>query len=183
MSESSETNNTLCTTTTVQVSGPDLIMTAVTPNASTVNQGATLSVTDTTQNQGLLATGVTMKVGYHLSVNTTYGDGDDVAITTTRSVSSLAAGASSTATTSLTIPATTPPGTYHVCAMSDSALQVTESNESNNTLCSTGTVTVPPVDLIMSAVSTTASTLAAGSNFTLSNTANGPRLRSSPVLE
>jgi subtilase family serine protease len=171
VSESDESNNSLCTTTTVQVSGPDLIMTSVTPNASTVNQGAMLSVTDTTQNQGGVPSGATIKIGYRLSVNTTYGDGDDVAITTTRSVTTLAAGASSTATTSLAIPATTPPATYHVCAMTDSLAQVAESNETNNTLCSTGTVTVPPVDLIMSAASTTATTLAAGANFTLSNTA------------
>ena len=171
ISESNESNNSLCTGTTIQVSGPDLIMTAVTPNASTVNQGATLSVTDTTQNQGLLPTGVTSRIAYRLSVNTTYGDGDDIAITTTRSVASLAAGAFSTATTSLAIPATTPPATYHVCAMTDSLAQVAESNETNNTLCSTGTVTVPPADLIMSAASTTAGTLAAGANFTLSNTA------------
>ena len=169
VSESNETNNSLCTSTTVQVARPDVIMTAVTPNAGTVNQGATLSVTDTVKNQGPLATGVSMRVGYHLSTNTTYGDGDDVAITTTRTVTSLAAGASSTVTTNLTIPATTPPGTYYVCAMGDTLNQVVESDETNNTLCSSVTVSVPPPDLVMSAASTTATTVNKGANFTLSN--------------
>ena len=170
VAESNETNNGLCTGTTINVSGPDLVMTAVTPNAGTVNQGATLSVTNTVQNQGLLSASV-FKIAYHLSLNPTYGDGDDVTIITTRSVTSLAAGASNTATTSLAIPATTPPGTYYVCAMADSLGQVTEVNESNNTLCSAVTVSVPPPDLIMSASSTTATTVAKGANFTLSNSA------------
>jgi subtilase family serine protease len=169
VSESDEGNNSLCTGTTVQISGPDLIMSAVTPGSGTVNQGATLSVTNTAQNLGLIAAGG-FKIAFRLSLNTTYGDGDDVAITATRSVTSLAAGASSTATTSLTIPAATAPGTYHVCAMADSVAQVTESNEANNTLCD-GTVTVPEPDLIISAASTTATTVAAGANFTLSNSA------------
>jgi subtilase family serine protease len=170
MPESDETNNTLCTGTTIQVSGPDLVMTAVTPNAATVNQGKTLSVTNSAKNQGLLSAGAS-KVGYRLSLNTTYGDGDDVVIATTRTITSLAAGATSSATTSLAIPSTTPPGDYYVCAMADSLLQVAELDEANNVLCSAGTVSVPPPDLIMSAVSTTASTVAVGASFTLSNTA------------
>jgi subtilase family serine protease len=169
VAESNETNNSLCTSTTIQVTRPDLIMTEVTPNAGTVNQGATLSVTNAVQNQGLLTTGVSFRVGFHLSTNTTYGDGDDIAITTTRSVTALAAGASSSVTTSLTIPATTLPGTYYVCAMADSLNGVVETDETNNTLCSSGTVSVPPADLIMSAASTTATTVAAGANFSLSN--------------
>jgi len=170
VAESNETNNSLCTGTPIQVSGPDLVMTAVTPNASTVNQGAMLSVTNTAQNQGLLPAGA-FRIAYRLSLNTTYGDGDDVAITTTRSVTSLAAGAFSTATTSLAVPATTPPGNYYVCAMADSLAAVTELDETNNTLCSAVTVSVPPPDLTMTVTSTTATTVAAGANFTLSNTA------------
>jgi len=168
VSESNETNNSLCTGTAIQVSGPDLIMTAVTPNAASVNQGKTLSVTNSAKNQGLLSAGAS---GYSLSLDATYGGGDDVAITTTRTITSLAAGATSSATTSLAIPSTTPPGDYHVCAMADSLLQVAELDEANNALCSAGTVSVPPPDLIMSAVTTTATTVAAGNNFTLSNTA------------
>jgi subtilase family serine protease len=62
-------------------------------------------------------------------------------------VTSLAAGASSTGTTSLTIPTSTPSGTYYVCSIADSLNQVAELNEGNNTLCSDGAaitqVTIP----------------------------------------
>ena len=170
VTESNETNNSLCTASQIQVSVPDLILTAVTPSVSTANQNASFSVTSAVKNQGLLAAGA-FKIAFSLSQNTTYGDGDDVAITAVRSVSSLAAGASSSATTTVTVPATTPPGTYYVCAMADSLGAVSELDETNNTLCSATTVTVPPPDLIMTATTMTTATLAAGSNFTLSNTA------------
>ena len=51
--------------------------------------------------------------------------------------------ASSRGTTTLTLPGSTPVGTYYVCTLADSLSQVTESNEGNNTLCSGATVTVP----------------------------------------
>lgn len=170
VTEGDETNNTLCTATTIQVTLPDLIMTDVTPNTVTVNAGATLSVTDTVMNQGLVSTGVSFTVGYHLSPTSSYDDPAAVVITTTRSVTTLAAGASNTATTNLTILSTTPAGTYYVCAKADSGSTVIETNENNNTLCSSIQVTVPPPDLIISAISTSATTVAKGANFSLSNT-------------
>jgi subtilase family serine protease len=142
VSEINENNNTLCTTSTIQVTKPDLVISAVTPNATTVNAGSTLSVTDTSGNQGLVASG-SFVIAFHLSLNSIYGDGDDVVITTTRTVASLAAGASNSATTSLLIPATTLAGVYNVCAKADSAGTVSETDETNNTLCSTLQVTVP----------------------------------------
>jgi subtilase family serine protease len=145
-------------------------MSAVTPNATTVAAGKALSVANTAKNQGLLAAG-SFAVAYHLSTNTIYGDADDVVVSTTRTVSSLAAGASSAATTSLIIPAATPAGTYYVCANADSANAVIESSEVNNTLCSTTTVTVLKPDLIMSALSTTATSVNRGSTFRVANTA------------
>jgi len=142
-----ENNNALCTASTVQVTLSDLIMTQVSPNAATAMKGGTLSVTNTVKNQGPVSTGTSFRIGFRLSVNTTFGDSDDVVITTIRSVSALAAGASSTATTSLSIPSSTPSGTYYVCAKADSAGTVAETDENNNTLCSDGApipqVTVP----------------------------------------
>jgi alpha-tubulin suppressor-like RCC1 family protein/subtilase family serine protease len=162
VTESDETNNSLCTASTIQITLSDLIMTTVTPNAPTVNQGGTLSVTDTVQNQGAVATPIGFRVGFHLSVNNVYGDGDDVAITTSRVVAALGAGVSSTGTTGLLIPSSTPPGDYYVCAMADSQAQVAEADEGNNILCSTAQVTVPPPDLIVSALTTTTTTANAG---------------------
>jgi len=146
---------------------PDLIMSAVTPNASTANQGGTLSVTNTASNQGT-ASGL-FRIAFHLSTNTTYGDGDDVLITTIRTVTSLGEGASSTATTNLSIPSTAPGGTYHVCAMADSLGQVSESNETNNSLCSPGTITLPQADLVITAVSTSTSAVLPGQPISVVN--------------
>ncbi|HUJ79442.1 MAG TPA: CARDB domain-containing protein, partial [Nitrospiria bacterium] len=171
LAESNVDNNALCSTVTIQVTQPDLVMTAVTPNSGSYVAGSTLSVTDTMQNQGGAPTTVSSTVGYSLSTNTTYGDGDDIAITTTRVVGPLGAGASSTATTNLLIPASTPSGTYYVCAKADSGSAVNESNETNNSLCSTVTVSPGSADLIISAASTTATAAAPGGKVTLSNSA------------
>jgi len=172
LSESNADNNTLCSSSTVQVTKPDLVMTAVSPNAGSVAPGGALSVTDSVQNQGGAPSSGSFLIAYSLSPNSIFGDSDDLAITTTRAVGPLAPGATSTATTNLAMPSTIPPNTYHVCAMADSTNVINEGvNENNNTLCSTATISVSTPDLIMSAVSTTATGAAPGGNFTLSNTA------------
>jgi subtilase family serine protease len=176
VSETNETNNTRCTAATIQVVNSDLITTAVTPNASTLSATATLSVTNSVKNQSVAAVPVAFKVGFVLSPTASYTDPGAVASTTTRSVSTLAAGATSTATTTVTFPNTTPPGNYYVCVKADSANAVTEADETNNTLCSAGTVTVPTADLIMSAVSMTAAAVSPGGNISLSNTAKNQGL-------
>jgi cysteine-rich repeat protein len=169
VSETVENNNSLCTTTSIQVTRADLIVTQAEPGASSVNVGAVLPIANTVQNQGLLSAAAS-KVAFRLSANTIYGDSDDVVISDTRSVGSLAAGAGSAATTSITIASTMPPGTYYVCARADSAGVVAEADENNNNLCSAGRVTIPPVDLTMSAASTTITSVRRGFSFSLSNT-------------
>jgi alpha-tubulin suppressor-like RCC1 family protein len=145
---------------------PDLIVTKVTPNSSTVYQGGSLSVTDTVMNQGLSSTGVGFNIRYYLHSTV----GVNVAIATVRSVAALAAGASSTATANLAIPATTPPNSYYLCAKADSGSAVLETNESNNTLCSSTLVTVPRPDLVITALTTAATSVPAGGSFVLSDT-------------
>jgi subtilase family serine protease len=173
--EGDEGNNSLCTPTQIQVTRPDLLMTAVTPNAATVSTTATLSVTNTVKNQGTVSAG-SFTIAFKLSLIASYTDPGAIAITTTRTVSSLAAGVSNTATTTLAIPKTTPPNNYYVCANADSANTVVELDEGNNTLCSPGTVTVPPADLIISAVSTTTTAIAPGKTLSLSNSAKNQGL-------
>jgi subtilase family serine protease len=165
VTEGNEKNNSSCIGGTIHVTQADLIMTDVTPNAATVNQGATISVTDTVKNQGFLSTGVGFKIGYYLHPTV----GADVAISTTRSVAALAAGASSSGTTNLTVPATTPANSYSVCAKADSGSVVVETNENNNTLCSTATFAVPAADLVVTVLSTTATTVKAGATAALTN--------------
>ena len=171
-SESSEANNTLAgasmpVTIPIQVTRADLIMTSVIPG---IMSGSTLPLTNTVKNIGTAATTASFTITYRLSLNTIYGDADDVVVATTRSVVSLAAGASNMATTSLTIPATTKTGNYYVCAKADATNTNIEANENNNTRCSTTTIAVPPPDLVMSALSTTATTVAKGASFLLANT-------------
>jgi hypothetical protein len=120
---------------------PDLVMTQVSFTASSVKRGKTLSVTNVVQNQGNATAGGST-AGFRLSTDIVYGNADDVVISTTRSVGSLAPGATSTATTKLTIPNTTPVGSYYVCSMADVLYGVTESNETNNTRCSGNRVNV-----------------------------------------
>ena len=152
---------------------PDLLMTNVTPNSASVNAGASLSVTDTVENQNPESSDA-FAINYRLSANSTFGDSDDVVIGTNRSLSGLGGGASNTATTSLIIPATATPGTYYLCAKADLANKVSESNEDNNTLCSTGTITVGALpalpDLVVSKVSTGATTAKAGASILVTNT-------------
>src|SRR5262249_12677104 len=62
----------------------------------------------------------------------------------TRPLPALAAGATSTLATSLTVPAALPaPASYHVVGVLDAASQQTELDESNNTL-STSSIAVTP---------------------------------------
>jgi cysteine-rich repeat protein len=172
ISEIDETNNGLCTTATIRVDYPDLILTQVQPVASTVSPGGKLSVADTLKNQGTVPAG-SSKIAYRLSINRIYGDEDDLIISTSRTVASLGAGASNQATTSLTIPTTINPGGYFLCASADSANSILETDETNNTRCSDSLVTVQPLsppDLTMTGLSTTAISVVRGGRLTLSNT-------------
>jgi len=145
IAEANESNNSLCGATPLRVTRPDLALTSLQTNVTAVRAKgtATLPVTDTVQNLEAIAAGA-FKVEYHLSANQTYGDGDDVVLNATRSIGSLAGGASSTATTNLGIPDRTPPGTYYVCAKADSTNAIVESNENNNAKCSATPVRIDP---------------------------------------
>jgi cysteine-rich repeat protein len=145
IAEGSETNNTLCTVSTVSVSRPDLVLTQLQPGASSIQAkgNATLAVTDTVRNAGLVASS-SFKIEYRLSINPTFGDADDVVLNVTRSVNSLAAGATNQATTKLSIPDKTKPGPYYVCAKADSTNTVVEIDDTNNTRCSSAPVQITP---------------------------------------
>jgi subtilisin family serine protease len=125
--ESSELNNSLIKAVTV---GPDLVVQSVTVVSPTA-AGAQTQVTHTVQNQGGGAAGEST-VRFYLSTNISL-DAADVQLAETRAVATLAANASSAATTPVTIPAGTPPGTYFLLVQADGAGVVAESAESNNT--------------------------------------------------
>jgi len=129
--ETDEGNNTACTSTTITVPKPDLYMSQVSTFSYTVHLDGTMVVLDSLKNSGG-AQALAFDVGYVLSPNRVIGDGDDILLPTTRSLSSLAVGATSTASTHVTVPGTVPPGRYWVGAIGDVNDVVDESNESNN---------------------------------------------------
>ena len=145
VAEASESNNSLCTVSTIRVTRPDLVMISVLPGAASIRAKgtATLPVTDTVKNVESLAS-ASFKIAYRLSLNQTYGDAGDITISVTRSVGSLAGGASNQGTASLGIPDSTAPGNYYVCAKADSAGSIAELDENNNSICSATTVRVDP---------------------------------------
>ena len=81
-------------------------------------------------------------VAFHLSTNQVYGDGDDIISPTTRTITSLGVKATNWESTAVTVPVTTLPGSYYLCVGADDGNSVVESDETNNTLCDTGIVTV-----------------------------------------
>ncbi len=128
--ETDETNNALTGNTVVLTIGADLVMTAVSGPA-TGTRGTSIGISNTVKNQGT-GSSSSSTVGLYAS--------KDAVITTadkrigTRSISALAAGASSSATTNVTIPATAPVGTYYIGAIADYSNTAKENNEINNAI-------------------------------------------------
>ena len=124
--ETAEENNTRFTTVLV---GSDLQVSAF---ASPTDGGAglALGITETTRNAGSGTAGAST-TSYYLSVDGTLDAGDT--LLGSRAVPALGANATHTASTSLTIPAGTPTGTYTLFAKADAANAVSEVYENNNT--------------------------------------------------
>jgi subtilase family serine protease/subtilisin family serine protease len=125
LAETSETNNTFSRTIYI---GPDLIITAVSAPA-TATAGQTISVSDTTKNNGAAGADPTLTELY-FSKNSTL-DASDVLIGS-RSVDALAGGASSSGATAVTIPLGTAAGTWYIIARADAGGAVAETWETNN---------------------------------------------------
>ena len=117
----------------------DLVTTAVS-NPASAAPGASFSVSDTVKNQGG-ATAVASTTRYYLSLDNAKSSGD-VLLVGSRSVPSLAAGQTSSGNATVTIPSTTPLGTYYLLSCADDPGTVTESDNTNNCRASSGTVTV-----------------------------------------
>src|SRR5262249_10776605 len=124
--ETQEANNTLARLTLV---GPDLIVSALTGPA-TVAPGGTLVITDTVKNQGGGTAGASA-TRFYLSADSAL-DAADLLLADSRSVPVLAAGASSSGSTTLLIPASIPYATYYLIARADADGTVVETQESNN---------------------------------------------------
>jgi subtilase family serine protease len=108
---------------------PDFTMAALTVPAMG-GPGLTLTVTDTTRNQGTGPSDVST-TSFYLSVNTLLDAGDT--LLGTRAVPGLSSGSNDTATTVLTVPAAAGAGSYYLIAKADGPGLVSESIETNNT--------------------------------------------------
>jgi subtilase family serine protease len=142
VTEADETNNCLASATTIQITRPDLVETTISNPPATAALRSGFSVNDTVANQGLLGAGAST-TRYYLSVDTTRDNGDK-RLTGTRAVPALGPNGSSTGATTVTIPANTVLGTYYLLACADDMTDVSETDETNNCIASTTTVTITP---------------------------------------
>jgi len=140
VAETSEANNCSASATTVQVTGPDLTVTAVSDPPSNVAQGGSFQVTDTVENQAAAAAGPST-VQYYLSTDPLQG-GVERPLTGARSVGTLPAQGNSTGTVTVTVPSDMALGTYYVLACADDLNAVVENSETNNCLASGTTVKI-----------------------------------------
>ena len=106
----------------------DLIISSLSVPSS-ANACQVISISDTTKNQGTGSAGAST-TKFYLSTDATYNRGD--IYIGRRGVLVLAADASSSGRTRVTIPSSTTPGSYYIIAVADADRVVTESNEKNN---------------------------------------------------
>lgn len=161
--ESAEENNTQ---TRFFDAGPDLIVSSLTGPAAAA-AGATIPVIDTVKNQG--GAGAPGSITrFYLSTNGVI-EPSDTLLGSTRTVSALAADASSAGQTVLTIPSTTPPGWYYIIAKADADEVVLETQEANNTGARTIQI---GADLVVPALSAPATATSGGTIIATDTTHN-----------
>ena len=162
---STQPNNRRSTTTPIIV-GPDLVVTAATPTPTAVAPGRVVNVTNTVRNQGGAAA-LPFAVGVYFSRNASF-DASDVLVATRQVAAGLAPGATSTAVTPVTIPASADAGTYFLIVRADDGTVVAEANETNN-----GRATVPvqvvKADLQVTSVTATPAAVAAGMSVSVTH--------------
>jgi subtilase family serine protease len=164
VSETSETNNTKYKSLTIQTPKPDLIVSSLTA-PTTAGAGQTITVSDTTKNQGA-GSAVASTTKFYLSTNSTYS-AEDTPLEPPRSVPSLAPGASDPGSTNVTIPSNWPTGKSYIIAKADDPSTNDETNENNNTRSKL--ITIGP-DLIVSSIVTSPYSPLAGQNVTVTVT-------------
>ncbi len=142
---------------------PDLIVTTLT-GPTTAGAGSTITVNDTTKNQGS-GPAQSSVTGFYLSTNTVLDAAD--ASLGTRTVPLLAGGASDSSSTVLAVPSGTAVGNYYVLAKADVGLSITESSETNN--LKTGSIVAVGPDLVMASL-TTPAVASAGGSITVADT-------------
>ena len=166
--ESDESNNCLAAATTVVIGVPDLIVTTVSNPPTEIAAGSKFVLTEAVRNDGQVPAGLTTQ-RYYLSADATKS-ADDVLTPGWRDIASLAAGATSSATINLTLPATMVTGRYYVLVCADDTARVTEASETNNCLASSANVLVGLPDLVVTAVTNPPAAIGRGASFVVTDT-------------
>ena len=135
-------NSCKASSASVVIGLPDLTALSITTTAIEVAVGGSFSVTDSVRNVGAVVAAKSTTT-YRLSSDT-IPDTADVQLTGTRSVNTLAAGASSTGSKTVKVPSSVPAGSYHVIACADALLKVREVSEANNCTATGATIRVRP---------------------------------------
>jgi len=133
------TIRTTTTSTTTTLPGPDLKETVV-AGPTSAKTGAKILVVDRVQNVGTAPIGTGFSVGLYLSTDNVITTSD--ILLGSRPVGLLGALALSQAKTYVTIPNTVAPGVHHLGACADYSNVISETNEANNCMASSYTITI-----------------------------------------
>jgi subtilase family serine protease len=163
--ETNETNNTRATTSSFLL-GPNLQVFSIQGTLA----GTNIIVSDTQQNIGNNDAGP-FDVSFYFSPIANPNPATDTLIGS-RSIAGLGGGSAvNTGSNSFPVPASTPTGTYFLCAITDSGNTVAETNETqaSNEKCTGGTFVIGP-DLRVLSLSVTQIGGAGGTTFSITDT-------------
>jgi subtilase family serine protease len=149
---------------------PDLVTVSVSDPPVEIAAGKIFTVAETALNQGTVASASSTS-RYYLSVDGAKDASDILLHNGVRGVPTLAPGATSAHSRTITVPASTPEGTYVVLVCADDYLGVVEGpGEANNCLASAMPVIVRLPDLVTVAVGNPPAAVTAGGTLTATDT-------------
>ena len=170
LNETCETNkldSIIASSTTTNICTPDLVVTSISAGSTTYKRGDTLTIKNTVKNQGTDISG-DINVKFYLSKDSNITTSDTYLGQRTIS-GGLKAGASDTNFTDFTI-LNNLSGNYYVGAIVYPTNFIFESDESNNILASPTTIKICAPDLVITSVSTGATSYKRGDKLTIKNT-------------
>lgn len=178
VAELNNANNCAASAGAVVVTGPDLVVASLSDPPHLAVPGTAFQVTDTVRNEGTAPAG-SSAVGYWLSP-VPARDPAARRLLPNRAVGTLAVGATSTGTVTLTVPALAI-GSYYLVACADVGSVIDESSELDNCAAAAGTLTIPIADLSIAALGDPPAHVEAGDGFPLAEaTANSGNLAAPP---
>lgn len=165
VTESDESNNTAAVSLTITSPLPDLVVTGLSINPTSVNPGDTVTVNFTLANQGNgTADSTTHQI--YLSADNLITTADTLLGTV--GTSTLGPGAASPFTISVSIPSSTAPGSMFIGVIADTPNLVSESDEGNNTASTPITITAAQADLVVTGLTVTPTAVPPGGTTTVS---------------